>query len=314
MSAASIACLLAALASAAGSESAASGAESDAALPPDVRASGENGKSLTRWVNDHPQWFFGDRDFDFTRDRRLWVPYAVTGPALAIVEFVARPPSDARWRGDNGFDDEARDLLKGGSRSARESADTVSDVLLYSLGGAMLLDQVWLRGEHPVFRSLLIDGGWLLGNELLTRTVKVSAGRERPFVEPCRGDPDYVPDCDEGRNENASFFSGHASTTATLAGLICARHVHRSERGGIDWLACGAAGSASIATGMLRITAEQHHATDVIAGWASGALFGYVLPTAFDYGSPRKAPALSLRAVEPVASPGFLGLRYSVSF
>ena len=308
-----IACLLATVAAAAEMASAAPPARGVAVVRPETLASGWR-KPFTRWVDDHPEWFLGDRDFDFKRDRRLWVPYVVTGPALAVVELVAEPPRDARWRGDNAFDDEARDLLKGGSRSARKSADIVSDVLFYSLGGAMLLDEVWLRAEHPLLRSLMVDGGWLLGNELLTRTTKVSAGRERPFVKPCRENPDYVADCDEGRDENASFFSGHASTTATLAGLICARHVHRPSRGFADWLVCGTAGAASVATGMLRITAEEHHATDVITGWASGALFGYALPSAFDYSSPRGAPAMLLHAVEPVASPRFLGLRYSVSF
>jgi hypothetical protein len=209
---------------------------------------------------------FGRAPFEPEEVQRLWAVYAVIGPGLAVLEIGAEPPRDARWEGENGFDDGIRDVFVGGSRSARSAAATASDVLFGGLGLALLLDEIWLRHETPVLRSLLFDGSWLITNELATRSAKVAAGRERPYVDPCAVDSDYVSDCNQGRDRNASFFSGHASRTATMAGLVCSHHLHRAASGWVDWLICGGAAAASAATGVLRVTAEEHHATDVLAG------------------------------------------------
>ena len=117
---------------------------------------------------------------------------------------------------------------------------------------------------------------------------------------------------------NASFFSGHASESATLAGLLCARHLHRRERGRLDLAICGAAVAASAATGVLRISADQHWATDVLVGWISGGIFGYVLPSLIDYrGEPDSAAGRTLallRHLEPMPRPATWGLRASFRF
>jgi membrane-associated phospholipid phosphatase len=180
---------------------------------------------------------------------------------------------------------------------------------------ATLTDMVLLRKEYPLLKRLLLDGSWLLTNELATRTAKVAAGRERPYVDPCQRNDDYVGNCHDGRDQNASFFSGHASTTATMAGLICTRHLNGSVRDIYDWLVCGGAAAASAATGLLRITAEQHNATDVIGGWASGAILGYVLPTYFEAkrGLTREAPRFSA-SLQPTNSYQRFGLRVDYSF
>jgi len=65
---------------------------------------------------------------------------------------------------------------------------------------------------------------------LATRILKVSTGRERPYVRPCSVDPDYVSDCDSGRDDSTSFCSGHTSSSATLVALLCTRHLKRAER------------------------------------------------------------------------------------
>jgi membrane-associated phospholipid phosphatase len=290
-----------------------------ACVAPPARAGATDERSahpsrLDQWTEAHSEWLLGQERFEPSEVQRLWVLYAIMGSGLAVLEFGAQPPRDARWEGDNGFDDGIRDVLKGASGSARSASATASDVLFGGLGVALLLDEIWLRHENPALKSLLFDGSWLLANELVTRAAKVSAGRERPYVDPCGTDPDYVSDCDEGRDRNASFFSGHASTTATMAGLVCSHHLHRAASGWFDWAACGGAAAASAAAGVLRVTAEKHHATDVLAGWASGVLFGYILPSHFDRRIRTENRALSLIPMEPVVTPNFLGLRLQYSF
>jgi membrane-associated phospholipid phosphatase len=228
------------------------------------------------------------------------------------------PPEDPRWDERNSFDDEIRGALKGGSRSTRDSAATASDVLVGGLGLTLLGDAIWLRDEYPFLRTVGGDASWFLADTVATRVAKVSAGRERPFVRPCRRDSSYVSDCDAGRNRNASFFSGHSADSATLAGLLCARHLNRERRTALDWLICSGAATASVATGMLRMTADQHFATDVITGWGFGLLFGYVLPSIYAYSrdshADAPAPKLSLRNVSPFVAPEGRGLQYTIRF
>lgn len=268
---------------------------------------------LDGWL-ESSEWLFGREGLSANQAQRIGTTYAVMGFALAALEIGARPPQEARWEGDNGFDSAIRDVIMGGSRSARSSAATASDVLVGGLGLLLLLDRISLRHENPVLKSLLLDGSWLLTNEVVTEATKLAAGRERPYVDPCDADSDYVSDCNGRRDGNTSFFSGHSSGTATMAGLVCSHRLHRSASGSLDWIVCGGAAAASVATGMLRVTAEQHHATDVIAGWASGLLFGYILPTHFDRRIGAATPGFSFMPFHPTAGREIVGLRLEYSF
>jgi membrane-associated phospholipid phosphatase len=242
-----------------------------------------------------------------------WLPNLLLAGAFAAVQFAADPPRDPRWRNRNSFDRKIRSGLRGNSRSGRRAAKHASDAFLYGMAGLMVGDWVWLRHEYGLARSLQVDSRWLLANNITTRVAKVSAGRERPYVRPCRTNSSYVSSCGSSRDRNAGFFSGHASNTATLAGLLCARHLGRRERSLVDGLVCGGAAAGSLTAGILRIVAERHYTTDVIAGWAVGAFFGYFLPSRFDYrGEPGDPFALS--TVMPVVGREYYGLRYQLRF
>lgn len=242
-----------------------------------------------------------------------WLPSILLAGAFAATQFALDPPANSRWTDRNGFDSEIRSALRGGSRNTREAAATASDVLFAGMGAALVADWWWLREEYGFLRSVQVDSRWILADNLTTRVAKVSAGRQRPYVRPCDLDPDYVSACGSGRDGNTSFFSGHASNTATLAGLLCARHLHRRDADAADAFVCGAGAAGAVATGVLRIVSEHHFATDVIAGWAVGAVFGYVLPSHFDYpGEPEGA--LALRSFTPVVGRDFYGIQYGFRF
>jgi membrane-associated phospholipid phosphatase len=242
-----------------------------------------------------------------------WLPSILLAGAFAVTQFAVDPPANSRWTDRNAFDREIQSDLRGGSRSARKAAGTASDVLLYGMGAALVADWWWLRDEYGFLRSVQVDSRWILADNLATRVAKVSAGRQRPYVEPCSLDPDYVSGCGSGRDDNTSFFSGHASNTAMLAGLLCARHLHRRDSDVSDAFVCGGAAAGALATGLLRIVSENHFATDVIAAWAVGAVFGYVLPSHFDYSSAPEGP-LALRSFTPVVGRDFYGFQYGFRF
>jgi membrane-associated phospholipid phosphatase len=244
---------------------------------------------------------------------RGWAPALLLGAATAVVEFAVDPPKDPRWTAVNGFDDAIRDGLRGGSRSTRDAAGTASDVLLGGMAVYLLGDWYWLRDEYGGWESARTELPWILANELVTRGVKFAADRERPYVDPCALDPDYVSNCGDVRTGNTSFYSGHTATTASLAGMICARHLHRLGRSAVDWWACGGAVAGAFTTGMLRIAADQHYATDVLAGWLSGAVFGYFVPSHFLFGGDAEPDAASA-AFTPLVGPELYGLRFDLRF
>ncbi len=242
-----------------------------------------------------------------------WIPSLLLLGAFAGVQVGADPPKEPRWSSRNSFDDGARSVFKGDSRSTRNDAKLASDILLIGMTTTLVGDWWWLRGEYGFFRSAQLDTRWLFANAVVTRTLKVTAGRERPYVRPCEDDDDYISSCGGRREGNAGFFSGHTSYTATIAGTLCARHLNRRKTGIGDMLVCGGAAAGAITTGILRMTAEKHFMTDVLAGWVVGLVFGYVLPSYFDYGSVEPGP-LSLAAITPVVGRDYYGLRYGFRF
>lgn len=251
----------------------------------------------------------------------VWVPPVGTAVVLAVLEFGVAPPEEPRWVGRNGFDDGIRDALKAGSPSGRNSAALASDALFGALGATLVADRAVYRDKYPFIRSLGSDLTWFFSDSIVTRATKVSAGRQRPFVRSCSANPNYSTGCDAGRDRNASFFSGHASSTATLAGLLCNRHRDLLSWDGL-WCVGGIGGTA--ATGVLRITADNHWATDVITGWSFGAVFGFILPIyvwpAFGATEAAEQPTsmtgltFHLRAVSPVASDEMKGIGYEIRF
>jgi membrane-associated phospholipid phosphatase len=244
---------------------------------------------------------------------RKWLPPLLLVGALAALEFGVDLPEEPRWTSHNRFDDGIRKALRADTRDGRQAAGRASDAVFLTMGVGLVSDWYWLRKEYPILDSLRIDTSWVLADAITTDLFKLAAARQRPFVRGCLGDPRYDPDCSDTSKQNDSFFSGHASTSATIAGLLCARHLHRPKRSRSDTLVCAVAASGGIATGVLRITADKHYALDVIAGWVSGAVFGYLLPSHFHYTPGREGP-LTWKAFSPLVEPQLVGIQYGFQF
>ena len=127
--------------------------------------------------------------------------------------------------------------------------------------------------------------------------------------------------CCFGRSDNSRFTVKPATASETAEFLLSEDDLFLdSLRNRIDdnYVEHGAAGAGALATGLLRITAEKHFMTDVLTGWAFGAMFGYVLPTFVDYGPKRNEVSangfLSLHNVAPFVGPDARGLQYSFRF
>ena len=222
---------------------------------------------------------------------------ALTAASIEIDSQWA-PPKTASWRGGFLFDDAVRSTLRGRTYGAQSSASDLSDNLYKGGVLAPYVVDVFLvtlsihENADVALQMTLIDLQSLGVTGVLALTAEHAIGRLRPYGADCGPDrvvrdPSGKPllnVCDGG--ETQSFFSGHAAATATMAGLTCVHHQHLPLYGGgaADLAPCVVMIGASLTTGVARVVADRHWASDVILGWGVGALSGYVLPSLLHYG------------------------------
>lgn len=218
----------------------------------------------------------------------------------ALVAEVAPPRiNDNIWRGGVFFDDPVRNALRAQSQAGNARAVSNSD-RLYRLGvlAPLVLDvgvlALGVHGSPDVawqmflieLESFALTGSLVLASQVITR-------RERPYVQDCgpQGDTQLTT-CGTER-DYTSFISGHTAMAMTGAMLMCTHHQRLRLLGGgaADTAVCATMVGAAVGTGLLRIVADRHYATDVIAGLAVGVFSGYVLPSWLHYGFGATPPA-----------------------
>lgn len=229
---------------------------------------------------------------------------SITGGAIVfwvLTESVfkaAVSPDTCRWCTPPAFDTTLRDaLVWSNPHDAAVASDTIGFIGVPVAAFGMLaaaswrdeeLDQLWVDGLVVVEAAAI--------SASLTQLVKISAGRERPFVH-------VLPEDEKGLTErpqdnNLSFFSGHTAYTfaiANAAGAVATRRGYRGAR----WI-WGVGLGLAATTGYLRIGADKH--------WASDVLTGAALGTAVGVGVPRLLHAPE-RRVEVLPMPNGLALR-----
>lgn len=209
---------------------------------------------------------------------------AAVAAAAIYVELGTEQPLEAKWASTLRYEPPVRDALKLDSASAREQASKASDYLGFAT-------QVWAYLDASLVPLLTdrgnIDVAWQMTfinlqasalTALTTRGIDRLVARERPDVDPCLEDPNYHEMCFKG--SNSSFPSGHTSGAFTGAGLVCAHHLYMPLYGqpAADIAACGVSGAMALSVGLLRMHADRHYVTDVIAGAALGTLTGFAVP------------------------------------
>ena len=264
---------------------------------------------------------------DWRWRRFQWWEYPLTAAALGgavYLRFGAKPPS-ADWKGGVLVDDWVQDQTAIHSTGLRTAALRVTDVFFFGsmayrlVDSAILPSLVW-KNSDVAFQMSLID---LESFGFVAITLwggQAIFGRERPLARRC-GDPAFAASeagCPPGSSEhNRSFYAGHPAVVLTAAGLTCTHHRHLPLYGGGagDSAACGAMITAAIVTGVGRIVTEEHHVSDVMVGFVSGFVAGWILPELLHYrgaktmrlASDRSAPAIRA-TIAPELGPRDLGL------
>ncbi len=114
---------------------------------------------------------------------------------------------------------------------------------------------------------LLLNGGF-------NGIMKASVLRIRPFVY----NPDVPLELKTQKNARFSFYSAHASTTASLTfftARLFSSYLTDTKTKTLIWI--GAVTYPAL-TGFLRLETGRHFRTDVITGYLFGAFFGYIIP------------------------------------
>lgn len=201
----------------------------------------------------------------------------------------------------------------------RLAVDLFSDAALATLVAYPILIDAGVtagigRGDAETALVMsFIDVEALSFSSFATGAIKRIVDRERPVATECRRDPSYDPSCPSSGG-HYSFLSGHSALSFTGAGLICVHHTQLSLLGRDgDALSCVTAMTLAAATGVSRIAADKHYATDVLSGAAlglfSGALMPYLLYYRGRFSPVVRAPGGGV--IAPSIGASFLGATYA---
>jgi membrane-associated phospholipid phosphatase len=251
---------------------------------------------------------------------RLWelALTAAAGAGAVAIHYYDPPPTTPLWYGSNPFDDTFRGWLRLDTRDARTHANTVSNWLW--LGGGAMPFVVDLPIALLVHRQPGLTGQLLLMDleatavsQFISNALLFETGRGRPSYQNCLADPAYNNLCGTPAN-NISFPSGHVMTIATAAGLTCVHHHYLPLYGSpaADAGACVLMSVATVATGVTRMMADHHRASDVLVGAGLGFSIGYGMPWLLHYrvrgDGTASGAGLPGAVLVPFGAPGTLGI------
>jgi membrane-associated phospholipid phosphatase len=204
------------------------------------------------------------------------------GAGLWTVSESLKPylaPGACRWCEADFVDADVREALVWHDRGL---ADTISDLagfLVLPMTGVGLNALAAAResaGSNVREDMLLVAEAWIVAEDV-TQLTKFLFGRERPFVHALA--PDQKLLTGQPSDNNLSFISGHTSgafAVAVASGTVATMRGYR-----LAPLVWSAGLPLAAVTGYLRIAADKHWLTDVIAGAVVGGLIGFALPYAF---------------------------------
>ena len=253
---------------------------------------------------------------------RLWEVIAAATLTVGDSEFEDHVPlpSRATWNSPILFDTDVRNLLRGRTAAVQSFASTSTDIM-YKAGALVpfLVDDFFAAASvhenaDVAWQLAAIDLQSFGIAGLVSLTAEHSIGRARPYTLSCDANGQVLDaqghvmqTCGTG-NDFRSFYSGHATATATTAGLVCVHHQHLPLFGGgfADLAPCLLMIGVSAATGVLRVVYDEHWASDVILGWVDGALSGYVLPSLLHFGFGGGRPVGEIRTGALAMAPTLL--------
>lgn len=206
--------------------------------------------------------------------------------ALLVAAFAVRRVSvhdRADWTGGVLLDHRARALLRARTGRARRTAARLSDVgfwtlLLYPGWFDGLLVVGAMRGERVLAaRVFVMDLQAFAALAVVMFVMQRWVARERPYAS----HPEVPPYEPVHPERFRSFFSGHAATAFAGATLVWLHELYLPGYG-TGWHLAAALLSCLLAVGvaLLRVRADRHWLSDVMAGAVVGTACGWLVPMA----------------------------------
>jgi membrane-associated phospholipid phosphatase len=230
--------------------------------------------------------------------------------SASLVLLAGAPAKQCSWCASDGFDESVRDALRAAHpRTAAALSHAFSSAAAPALALGVLVPAALMRDQpsHAVEDTVIALDAVILTFGLTHATKRVFA-RERPAVHHgAVGAREYAHHPGEW---NQSFFSADTSVAFAL-GSSAATLAYLRGYPSAPWVVF--AGSVlGAGTACLRVAADMHWATDVLAGAAVGTAIGFSLPY-FSHGRARSEPVHSVLLV-PVVGRGQLGVLTGLSF
>ncbi len=209
-------------------------------------------------------------------------------------------PAGCRWCDVNGFDAWGHRNLKWGKTG---QANMASHVTAYALAPMAAFGMAALAAHQSGDLSLFIGDALIIAeattiSALVSQVVKISAGRQRPDVH-------YGAVPATSPTQNTSFYSGHTNFAFALAvssGTVASMRGYELA----PWI-WGTGMAVAVTTGYLRVAADRHYLTDVIAGAAIGSAFGFAIPYLFHRPKANSADHPMISAI-PVEGGGMIAI------
>lgn len=198
-------------------------------------------------------------------------------------EVAYGDPRRPNWTAHNGFDDGIRNGLRLHNRSAQDAAGSIGDGLMGLLIAEPIVDSFYTLGYRDrnwdvLKQTTVINLESFTFTALVSSVLQNSIKREKPFVRVC---PDGS--C-SNEQPNRGMPSGHVAFALTGAGLYCTHHKYQSLYDpATERAICVTSLGLAAVDGVVRIMADRHYATDVIAGSAIGLFSGFLLPRLLHY-------------------------------
>jgi undecaprenyl-diphosphatase len=205
---------------------------------------------------------------------------ALLGLVLSSGEITANPPGPTSnllsW--DQGTVTQTFD----------KNAGTYSDIGLYTAVGFAVLDPIlsWTRdGWDAGLVDAVLYAESISMTEVLTDVTKIAVRRPRPIdyvncpYDTTKRQPNQSASCTYGSTDlNLSFFSGHASTVASIGATATYLAFVRDPGTARPWITLGASVGLTSFVSYERVRSGEHFPTDVVVGSLAGAAIGVLVP------------------------------------
>lgn len=172
-----------------------------------------------------------------------------------------------------------------------KAADTWSNVPVYVAFSLPLLHLASKNSRSDFVKITVMAAEVYALTASTTALIKNTFPRKRPLMY----QPD-ISDAEKWKRDNfRSFFSGHTANTAAMSFFFAQTYSDYHPRSRWRWAVWTICAALPAATAVLRYESGKHFWTDVITGYAFGALVGTGVPLLHKIRNKKKAASIGLK-------------------